>query len=72
VLVGDEAIDVTASFGVAASMPSGHVDAEELLRRADAALYAAKAQGRDCVASWLPAGGGVAPGTCSRSRVAVT
>jgi diguanylate cyclase (GGDEF)-like protein/PAS domain S-box-containing protein len=38
---------MTASFGVAEARQSG--TAEELIRDADAALYAAKASGRDCV-----------------------
>jgi diguanylate cyclase (GGDEF)-like protein len=37
----------TASFGVAQLMPFDHLS--ELLRRADAALYQAKTDGRDCV-----------------------
>ena len=37
----------TASFGVAQSMPYDHLP--DLLRRADAALYLAKTDGRDCV-----------------------
>jgi len=40
---------VTCSFGVAAMSPAAGGDPEELLRRADAALYAAKAAGRDRV-----------------------
>jgi diguanylate cyclase (GGDEF)-like protein len=41
-------ISVTASFGVA-HMQDTDVDAEQLLQRADRALYAAKATGRDVV-----------------------
>ncbi|WP_297104134.1 GGDEF domain-containing protein [uncultured Devosia sp.] len=37
----------TASFGVAQFMPYDHLS--DLLRRADAALYQAKSDGRDCV-----------------------
>jgi diguanylate cyclase (GGDEF)-like protein len=39
---------VTASFGVA-MLHSDDAEPEQLLRRADAALYAAKAAGRDRV-----------------------
>lgn len=41
---------VSCSFGVAAMSPGAGGDPAELLRRADAALYAAKAAGRDRVA----------------------
>jgi len=44
----DEAVMVTASFGVTASLPS-EIDPETLIARADAALYRAKEQGRNCV-----------------------
>ncbi len=43
---GDSLIPVTASFGVASGFPPGH---EEMIRQADAALYRAKNQGRNCV-----------------------
>lgn len=39
--------NVTVSLGVASLVPSRHVVAEELVRRADAALYRAKMAGRD-------------------------
>lgn len=42
---------LTASFGVAACPPRA-VDAEELVGRADAALYRAKASGVGCVVVW--------------------
>ena len=41
-------VPVTVSIGVAVSRP-GRVDTDELVSRADAALYAAKAGGRDRV-----------------------
>jgi diguanylate cyclase (GGDEF)-like protein len=44
---------MTASFGVAA-YPEDGLDAEQLLRRADGALYAAKEHGRDRVELALP------------------
>ena len=44
----DETIRITASFGVTAAMPS-EIDADALISRADAALYRAKEQGRNCV-----------------------
>lgn len=42
---------VSASFGVAQFVPSDHLS--DLLRRADAALYQAKTDGRDCVRAVL-------------------
>jgi diguanylate cyclase (GGDEF)-like protein len=44
---GSEALRVTASVGVAVHLPPGSADAEQLMRRADLALYRAKRQGRD-------------------------
>lgn len=44
----DESIKMTASFGVSMALPS-EVDGDALIGRADAALYLAKAQGRNCV-----------------------
>jgi two-component system cell cycle response regulator len=41
-------IDVTASFGVAGT-DQGHSDLNTIITAADAALYAAKASGRNCV-----------------------
>jgi diguanylate cyclase (GGDEF)-like protein len=43
-----EAIAVTASFGVSVALPA-EIDSKALLGRADAALYRAKDQGRNCV-----------------------
>ena len=45
-------VKVTASFGVACLTPNFESDGAELIRIADAALYNAKASGRNCV---LPA-----------------
>jgi diguanylate cyclase (GGDEF)-like protein len=45
----DQQIQVTASFGVAELHVCGLKDEEELVREADAALYEAKASGRDRV-----------------------
>jgi diguanylate cyclase (GGDEF)-like protein len=44
----DQTLSVTASFGVAAAMPA-EVDTHAFIARADAALYRAKDQGRNCV-----------------------
>ena len=44
----DRTISITASFGVTAALPS-EVDIRALISRADAALYRAKEQGRNCV-----------------------
>ncbi|HUN83125.1 MAG TPA: diguanylate cyclase [Terracidiphilus sp.] len=46
VVDGETTISVTASFGVASGFPTS---AEELIREADAALYRAKKNGRNCV-----------------------
>ncbi len=46
VMVGDEAIRVTVSIGVASGFPS---DYEEMIRAADLALYRAKDNGRNCM-----------------------
>jgi diguanylate cyclase (GGDEF)-like protein len=43
-----EPIAVTASFGVAVALPA-EIDSKALIGRADAALYRAKDQGRNCV-----------------------
>lgn len=57
---------VTISIGVAAVTPvGGESDASELVRRADEALYQAKAAGRDTVMCW---GGPPARKTSSRAR----
>lgn len=44
----DEPLHITASFGVAMAQPS-EIDTATLIGRADAALYRAKDQGRNCV-----------------------
>ncbi len=44
-------IFVTASIGVSGAMP-GELDAKALLSRADAAMYRAKRDGRNCVRVW--------------------
>jgi diguanylate cyclase len=44
----DESLVVTASFGVSVAMPA-EIDGQALIGRADAALYRAKDQGRNCV-----------------------
>ncbi|NLY53973.1 MAG: diguanylate cyclase [Firmicutes bacterium] len=53
VIYGDQEIGITASIGVAAM--DGNTDdindVEDILKRADAALYRAKAMGRNCVAT---------------------
>ncbi|MDI6799910.1 MAG: diguanylate cyclase [Actinomycetota bacterium] len=45
---GDKKIRLTASFGIA-GLRDGDAEIEELIRRADRALYAAKHSGRNCV-----------------------
>jgi diguanylate cyclase (GGDEF)-like protein len=44
----DETLVITASFGVTAALPA-EIDGQALIARADAALYRAKDQGRNCV-----------------------
>jgi diguanylate cyclase (GGDEF)-like protein len=44
----NETVTMTASFGVAAATPS-EIDAQAVIGRADAALYRAKNDGRNCV-----------------------
>jgi diguanylate cyclase (GGDEF)-like protein len=44
----NETVKITASFGVTVALPS-EVDSEAIITRADAALYRAKDQGRNCV-----------------------
>ena len=44
----NEPITITASFGVTAAQPS-EIDTQAIIGRADAALYRAKDQGRNCV-----------------------
>ncbi|MBZ5558512.1 MAG: sensor domain-containing diguanylate cyclase [Acidobacteriia bacterium] len=44
----DDSLTVTASFGVSVALPA-EVDGQALIARADAALYRAKDQGRNCV-----------------------
>ncbi len=46
---GDQVISVTTSFGIAAFPESGAVTAEDLVRRADRALYRAKKTGKNRV-----------------------
>ena len=44
----DETLSITASFGVTVALPS-EIDSEAIIGRADAAMYRAKEQGRNCV-----------------------
>ena len=48
------ALGLTMSLGVLLSCDWGHRPADELLREADAALYAAKTAGRNCVVQAKP------------------
>ena len=43
-----ETVAVTARFGVSVALPA-EIDSQALIGRADAALYRAKDQGRNCV-----------------------
>ena len=44
----DETLSITASFGVTVALPA-EIDSEAIIGRADAAMYRAKEQGRNCV-----------------------
>jgi diguanylate cyclase (GGDEF)-like protein len=44
-------VAITASFGVVSTAGESGVDAQQLVRKADSALYCAKAKGRNCVES---------------------
>jgi diguanylate cyclase (GGDEF)-like protein len=48
-----ESVSVSASFGVA-TMDKSIADVDELLRRADTALYASKSSGRNRCSQWVP------------------
>lgn len=52
--VGDARLSFTCSFGVAAA-GAATADVDDLLKRADTALYAAKKAGRNCVRAETPA-----------------
>jgi GGDEF domain-containing protein len=54
----DARIGLTVSVGIAASEDAGqepHLSLDTLMRRADQALYAAKAGGRNRIECWTPA-----------------
>ena len=50
----DEPVSLTISIGVATMLPVRGIDSQELIRRADEALYIAKNSGRNRVAAWRP------------------
>jgi diguanylate cyclase (GGDEF)-like protein len=58
-------LSITASFGVA-TIDRSVADIDELLRRADVALYIAKENGRNRCALWQRPGGSVADGVMRR------
>ena len=45
----NHSIELTASIGVAVSPPGQNMDARELVRSADRALYMSKENGRNCI-----------------------
>jgi len=53
--LGSIEIPIRASFGVAAADPTDTASDQEIIRRADGALYEAKRAGRNCIATWKPA-----------------
>ena len=60
-----EGLTVTASFGLAQAMP-GEVNVEELVAAADAAMYRAKADGRNCVRDAADSGVHIFPAKAGR------
>jgi diguanylate cyclase (GGDEF)-like protein len=48
VVLGDRNIRVTTSIGIAVYPIDGADDQQELMKKADTAMYAAKAHGRNC------------------------
>jgi len=50
--LSSEEVSVTVSMGLDAVEGGSATDPEELIRRADTALYVAKEQGRDCLVRW--------------------
>src|SRR6267143_542025 len=57
------AVPITMSLGLLLSREWGFLSLEELLQQADAALYAAKAAGRNCVKVAIPKIAPVDPGS---------
>jgi len=53
-MIGDVAHVVTCSFGATSWSPDSELNAEDLIRLADDALYKAKREGRNCVAVLSP------------------
>ena len=53
-MIGDVAHVVTCSFGATSWTPESELNAEDLIRLADDALYKAKREGRNCVAVLSP------------------
>ncbi len=57
ILVGEHRIRVTTSIGIAVYPVDGADDIQELMKKADRAMYAAKAQGRNCYCFYGDVGG---------------
>jgi hypothetical protein len=64
---------IKASVGAAVVGPGERLSVDELLRRADVAMYHAKAQGKDRLATWAPTmdvSPGADPGGARHARAA--
>ena len=48
----DNRISITISIGLVALEPNNIIDCRDMVKKADAALYAAKHKGRNCVVRW--------------------